>query len=307
MAYQLLNPLTLLPLVVITILMFAGTPKRLQSAIALPLRVPRPKWQCHLSDLYVLVFQFGIAGLMTYETDEEFGPVWALGGLAVLWSLQAYVWYMAIRSLSWNQINDPLRRLQMLGIAFPLMIFFPLMSCMAPMMCVFPVLAAILPAWAYQKIMPYFAAWAYKPVSVQSRWRRVAWVLTLALSLVAVPLATWPMWSGYSMPPVYYKIHVRRFRKEMQQTADIPAIQAWLKTPDAANYMDRDVPLSAQPSCVSSIAGHAYLCSPGRLLIYQGSGFGHWGLEVAALGTAKSSQNYSLPLADGAWVWIDDH
>jgi hypothetical protein len=173
MAFQLLNPFTLIPLLVLTVIVFAETSKNLQSAIVKPQLVPRPPWQCHLSDIYILLFQFCVSGWLTYEPDEEYGPLWNVGGLIVLWSLQGFVWYLAIRSMSWNRVADPLRRFMILGFVFPLVLFFPLMSCMVPMMCVFPALVALLPLFIYLNIMYLFAAWAYKPVVEMSKWRRL--------------------------------------------------------------------------------------------------------------------------------------
>jgi hypothetical protein len=118
------------------------------------------------------------------------------------------------------------------------------------------------------------------------------------------------MWCGYTVPPVYYKIHVRRFRKEMQRTADVPAIQAWLKETNLAKLTTKGIPIEKQPECVRRLSGFVFSNSPGTIVISHGSGFGHWGVEIAAKGTLKppwSSDKYSIPLSDGAWVWSDDH
>lgn len=314
MAYQLLNPITLIFIAVLTLL------ARLAARIAwAPLFVPPPNpcppWQCRISDIYILLYQLALSGWLTYEPDDEFGPAVTIGGLTVLWTTQGLWWYWGVQALSWLKVTDSLRRAVVMGAVVPLVHGWVLLACaisvLAAPLLVVPLVVELCLSVVFRRI----AAWIAKPPTADSNknpdWKAVGWAVCLLLLIGSIPTITAPMWLGYSIPPLYYKIQLRRFRNEMKWTADIPAIQAWLaKAKLKAPGTNYDLNADEAPQCVKNITGRLLISRENTLVFIFGSGFGHWGLEVAPRGSHKpewSLNKYSLPLADGAWVWSDDH
>jgi len=309
MAYQLLSPFTLAGVILFTGLTYFVARGALPALMNAP-GGPRRNWQFRLSDMYILIFQLCISGWLTYEPDEEFGTLFNIAGLAILWSLQGLWWYWGVRFLSRNNVTDSLRRLIILGVVFPLFACFPLLNCVCIMLC--PPLAAVamIPLIIYAQFVKFILAWVLAEPTYASRWRPFQWIICVLLFMIATPAVTTPMWCGYTIPPLYYEFQVRRFRKEMQWTADVPAIQAWLKSTDITQWQQKDIPLDELPACVRKLHGRPFATQYGSLVIGYGGGFCHWGMEIAAPGTLKpawASSEYSLPIRDGAWVWIDDH
>ena len=305
MAFQLLNPFVLAGVLFFTLLAFVFIRERLPTLFKPPVGHRRP-WQCRLTDIYILLFQLCVSGWLTYEPDEEYGPLENIEGLAILWSLQSLWWYWGVRYLSWNGVTDSLRRLAVLGIVFPLLFCWPLVNCMCSMYCPPVTVIAAIPLLVYMYCAKFVVAWALASPVELSRWRRLGWIIWMVLFLAATPFVTAPMWCGFSMMPIYYKIQVRRFRKEMRWTANVPAIQAWLKSTDVSQWKEASIiPREKLPACVRWLDGYSHITQENTLVISNGGGFCHWGMEIASPRTTKpgwSSRKYSLPLSDGAWV-----
>ena len=244
---------------------------------------------------------------MTFEPDAEYNVFWNLGGLAVLWGLQIIFGAHGVQALSRRQINDPIQRAMVLGILMPPVLFMPLTSCMVSMICVLPFVVGLALLALELQLINVISAIVIDPNSFVVRHRKLGWALCLLGVLAATPLSIAPMWCGYTFPPVYYKIHAHRFRQLMRMTADVSAIQAWMRSVDITQWSGKDVPNTSQPDCVKNLDGYVFVSRSGTLIISHGGGFGHWGLEVSTNGVQKPWRGYALPLVDGAWVWTDDH
>jgi hypothetical protein len=282
------------------------------------------KWQCYTADILILVFQLGLAGLFTTDPGFELAIASEVAGLFLLWSLFYGGWWVGVRALSFARIREPFRRAVILGIVCPLTFCWPLGSLVCnPLFLAITIIGlplAVLIIALLLKVCHTLTLWISRPAHedaywqcMQRRWPWLAapkWILLLCLVSGSMYIATWPVWSGLTIGPMFYKTHLVRFRGEMRRTADIPAIQKWMQETDFAKVPQETwgVKTEALPACVRSLSTHFRYTQRKTLSFVWGGGFGHWGLEVAAPGTPmppSHSRAYYLPLRDGAWVWAE--
>jgi len=114
------------------------------------------------------------------------------------------------------------------------------------------------------------------------------------------------LWTAATIPPgartfsAGYWFHAKVW-------ADVEEIRAWAagRTPSP----DRFEPIDADrwPASLRrmQVFGGTVTCDPKRLTVifYEGCGYGHWGLTVAAPGTPLPPDRHAIKLQDGAWVW----
>lgn len=315
MAPQLIEPFTLGTILILTY--FAHVVARRRFAMLFgAVSAPVAKTQFRLADVYVLLFQFALSAC--FASDSIAPAQWSnIAGLLILWALQGLWWYWGVRALSRRGIDDPLRRVVALGVVCPWVFAWPLASTGIGigsfMFGPFLVILLLLPCLLVFALLNHVVHWIVNAPSVP-KLRRLIWFPALIFLLISTPLATAPFWSGFTVPPIFYTSHVLRFRQEMRWRADIPAIQAWMKTVDLKTFgqtQEYRNPMELKPpKAVTDLSTYLYVTPEGSLVLTWGGGFGHWGLEVAEKGTPIgpfAAHKYALPLADGAWVWIDDH
>lgn len=314
MAFQLLDPLNLVFLLILTAAALA-----IGSWVMTPLastRKPALRWQCHLPDILVLVTQLALAGALVFRIDEELSVALEFGGLAVLWAIMTLWWWIGIRILSRREIVDPRRRFVVLAVLCPMIYSWPLTVVMGnPLfLLIFANILLLIPLLALAvifKLGRWIANWVAQPASrspAPGRLVLLRWLGALLICATVTTGATSPLWSGYSVGPVFYRTALRQFRMQMKRRADIPAIQGWLQRTDVTKLNKDGCEIASRdlPECVTSLSDRACIKDDGTLILVWGGGFGHWGLAVAAPGTPmppQSSREYHLRLADGAWVW----
>lgn len=315
MAYQLLEPMNALFLLIMSMVALAGG-----YSVMTPLhsrRKPALRWQCRLPDVMVLLTQLAAAGALVFRRDEEISLAEEIGGLAFLWALMTLWWWLGVRTLSRKAIDDPLRRFVVLALLCPVIYGWPLVVLMGnPIFLIFfaniLLLIPLLLLLLLYKVTRRIADWVAQPVNPAAATapRGLAplrWIAGLVLCVVMTTAVTIPLWTGYTVGPIFYKTALHRFRTEMRLRADVPAMQNWLAHADVET-LKKSIELKPAelPSCVTRLTDRACVTDEGTLVLIWGNGFGHWGLTIAPPGTplpGEDSREYHLPLADGAWVW----
>ncbi|NIP24248.1 MAG: hypothetical protein GWN67_02655 [Phycisphaerae bacterium] len=91
---------------------------------------------------------------------------------------------------------------------------------------------------------------------------------------------------------------------------DAEEIRRWIKENQTSTDPNTNVPLAQGPFSLKMIALYSgrlnYDKQNSTITMFQGSGFGHWGLTVAPKGTPIPDGWCVKKLEDGAWVWWDD-
>jgi hypothetical protein len=91
---------------------------------------------------------------------------------------------------------------------------------------------------------------------------------------------------------------------------DTEEVRGWIKENQTSIDSNTNVPLSEGPFSLKMIAFYSgrlnYDKQNSTITMFQGSGFGHWGLTVAPKQTPIPNGWCVLKLEDGAWVWMDD-
>ncbi|MBL7221476.1 MAG: hypothetical protein ISS69_15300 [Phycisphaerae bacterium] len=89
--------------------------------------------------------------------------------------------------------------------------------------------------------------------------------------------------------------------------ADVEEIRAWAarRTPSPDRF--EHIPTDQWPASLRrmAVSGGTVTCDPKNftVIFYEGCGYGHWGLTVAAPGTPPPADRHAIKLQDGAWVW----
>lgn len=286
------------------------------------------RWQFYLTDLLLLVTQLSLVAALIFRPDPEFGVGLELAGLLAVWAILATGWCLGVRSLSRARVREPLSRTLVLGVIVPLVYGWPVALCpvlfQALLITVFyPVL--LIPALVVAVSCLYASRLAIKRVAErnarlstdqptvygmpgQERIARTgAWCLCLVAAVAVMLGLTYPVALGVSTSE-YYELKLVRFREDARTRLDVPRLQAWLADAKTTPPPLRSggPGLEMPPELLNGLEVWCDLTPQGTLLMTTGSGFGHWGVEIAPPGAPMPQNNdrrYYLPLQDGAWVW----
>lgn len=121
--------------------------------------------------------------------------------------------------------------------------------------------------------------------------------------------------------PSLFDMFARGFARRVERRTDFEAIQGWLSTLDARDYVDghsrteRHFTRSEQPSCIAQLKPGSTLVladDDGRLmvrLLWGGGMMGHWGIVVGheTMPTPVSNDREEFyPLRPGAYIWSSE-
>ena len=126
-------------------------------------------------------------------------------------------------------------------------------------------------------------------------------------SVIVVGLTGLLLWTSVLIGPGYkiflagYWLHVKIWLNPVQ-------VRQWAAARQIAADRTSDIPYSYWPESLKKASlGQRRLTvdSKGqRIMLVEGGGFGHWGIEIAApKSNVPDTKGYVLKVTDGVWVW----
>jgi len=116
-------------------------------------------------------------------------------------------------------------------------------------------------------------------------------------------LMIWP----WGLVPPSAKTFTKGYWLHAKVWVNVEDLRNWAQKRGALSDPNEEVPWQEWPVCLRRMPmSHGtllYKQQESTITLFEGSGFGHWGLTVAPEGTPIPDDWCVLKLEDGAWVW----